>query len=84
MVAVMSESAERLRKQLLDDLTDRFESISRTLSTDPTLTIEDAGALVSAACVEFSRQWEATLTRMPASGSRLRLVLSPSTEEATS
>jgi hypothetical protein len=66
---------KRLRKQLLDDLADRFEQVSRTLNSDPTLTIEDAGALVSAACVDFNAKWEALLTRMPASGSRLKLVV---------
>jgi hypothetical protein len=78
----MGESAEAtsLRKQLLDDLADRFESIARTLNTDPTLSIADAGALVSAACVDFNTKWEALLTRMPVSGSRLKLVVRDETQ----
>jgi ribosomal protein L37E len=67
-----------IRRQLLDDLIARFESITCQLHADPTLTIEDAGALVSAACMDFNTKWEELLTRSSTSAgrSRLRLVMS--------
>jgi hypothetical protein len=34
--------------------------------------------------MDFNTQWAALLTRMPASGSRLKLVLSPSTDQEAS
>lgn len=63
------------RRQLLDDLIARFESITCQLRADPTLTPVDAGALVSAACREFNTRWEALLTGPAPTRSRLKLVV---------
>jgi hypothetical protein len=64
-----------IRRQLLDDLTARFESITCQLRADPTLTTADAGALISAACREFNAAWEELLTSPAPSRSRLKLVV---------
>lgn len=64
-----------IRRQLLDDLIARFESITCQLRADPTLTPVDAGALVSAACRDFNVAWEELLTGPTPTRSRLKLVV---------